>query len=132
MVVTRAWRFSRVLQIGIFVSLFALAVSSRGLHWAEIVVVGVTVTFLSVAILGFASAQLRTGVYEEQGALTVKSAFASDHIPLSELAGFEWRREGLAKVVYARLTTGRLVCLPLVQGQVVVWDGGRTRDIIGV
>ena len=46
---------------------------------------------------------------------------------------FEHQRQGTHDIVYVRLTDGnRRRLTNLLQGQRVLWDGGETKDIVGV
>jgi hypothetical protein len=74
------------------------------------------------------------GVYEVEDGIVAMSLFlGSTHYDWTQLASFEHRRRGTHDFVYARLTDGnRRRLLNVLQGQRVVWDGGETRNIVGV
>jgi hypothetical protein len=76
---------------------------------------------------------VKQGLYESELGLTCVHFYGSLVLPWDEIAAFEHRKAGTWDRVYARLRDGRFRPLPTVlQGQRVVWDGGETRDIVGV
>lgn len=76
---------------------------------------------------------VRSGVYERDDGITLRSLFGSTHYGWDDLDRFEHQRRGTHDIVYARLTDGsRRRLTNLLQGQRVLWDGGETRDIVSV
>jgi hypothetical protein len=76
---------------------------------------------------------VKGGVYEKDDGITLRSLFSSAHLGWGDLDRFEHQRRGTHDFVYARLTDGSRRRVPeALQGQRVIWDGGETRDIVGV
>jgi hypothetical protein len=69
------------------------------------------------------------GVYECENGLWCRTGLGGFLLPWEALAGFE--HEGRA-VYAARKSGGRARLLPVLQGVDVIWEAGRTRDIVGV
>jgi hypothetical protein len=58
---------------------------------------------------------------------------STDTGPWEDVVEFDHRRAGTWDRVFAKLADGRARVVPAVlQGQRVAWDGGETRDIVGV
>jgi hypothetical protein len=75
----------------------------------------------------------RYGVYEGAKGIAVRRYFSKWSADWTELAGFEHQRIGTHDFAYARLNDGsRRVLSGVLQGQRVVWNGGETRDIVGL
>jgi hypothetical protein len=76
---------------------------------------------------------VKQGLYESETGLTCVHWFGSYVLPWPEVVEFDHRRAATWDRVYAKRTDGRLRLLASVlQGQRVVWEGGETRDIVGV
>jgi hypothetical protein len=108
----------------------ALAFGSRDTNWTIMLVLGACLIVIAVWANVVA---VKSGVYERDDGITLRSLFGSTHYGWGDLDRFEHQRRGTRDIVYARLTDGsRRRLTNLLQGQYVLWDGGQTTDIVAV
>jgi Bacterial PH domain len=76
---------------------------------------------------------VKQGLYESEVGVRCVTFYGTCILPWADLVEFDHRRAGTWDRVYAKLADGEVKVLPAVfQGQRVVWDGGETRNIVGV
>ena len=124
---TRATTLLLTVLYGIIWLLLAV---SRGESSWPVVVAGGCLLLAILVWWNFVSAFV--GVYEVAGGIVARGPWRDRWFDWAELSGF-YDQLGTKDVVYARLRSGsRCKLSNLLQGQRVVWEGGETRDIVGV
>lgn len=92
--------------------------------------VGTAVCVLGVLWLTKRARQL--GIEVTHNGIVVHNTYVTSRLTWAEIAGFDTRRWMVNREVGIRLKEGRRVRTSLLQGRVVTWKGGKTRDIISV
>jgi hypothetical protein len=99
-------------------------------NWTVVILLGVWVLIIAVWANVLA---VTAGLYEDESGILIRSPFRATRYEWTQLAGFEHAPSGTHDYVFARLTDGRRHRLAnVLQGQRVLWDGGQTKDIVGV
>lgn len=76
------------------------------------------------------SARLGIGIVDD--GIVAYGAFWSKHVQWGEVAGFDTQRWVINQEVGVKLANGERVRTTLLQGRVVAWHGGKTRDILSI
>lgn len=109
---------------------FAMAFGLPGATWTLMIIVGVW--FITIDVWGNVGAA-KGGLYESDEGIVLRLFFKTVEYGWEKVDGFGHQRKGTHDLVYVRLTDGsRRVVRNVLQGQRVIWDGGETRDIVGV
>lgn len=74
----------------------------------------------------------RLGIDIVEDGIVAYGAFWSKHVPWDEIAGFDTQRWVINQEVGVKLANGERVRTSLLQGRVVAWHGGKTRDILSI
>jgi hypothetical protein len=107
-----------------------LAFGSHHTNWILMIALGV---FLIAMALWANVLAATAGVHEEESGILLRSLVNTSRYEWNQLTGFCDARKGTHDYVYAELADGsRRRLTNVLQGQRVVWDGGETRDIVGV
>lgn len=107
-----------------------LAFGSHSTNWTLMIALGV---FLLVMAVWANLLAVTAGVHEEKNGILLRSLVSSSRYEWNQLTGFYDVRKGTHDYVYAELLDGsRRRLTNVLQGQRVIWDGGETRDIVGV
>jgi hypothetical protein len=72
------------------------------------------------------------GVEVRQNDIVVFGPFGTKHVPRDEVAGLGTHRWSINTIVDLKLVDGRTLNTNLIQGASVVWNGGKTVDILSV
>lgn len=108
----------------------ALAFGPAKTNWTFMILLGAWMIVIYVWANVIAA---KGGLYESDKGIVLRLLFKSVGYGWEDVDGFEHQRIGTHDFVYVRLTGGsRRVVRNVLQGQRVIWDGGETRDIVGV
>jgi hypothetical protein len=72
------------------------------------------------------------GVEVRQNDIVVFGPLGANHVPWNEVAGLGTHRWSINTIVDVKLVDGRTLNTNLIQGAPVVWNGGKTVDILSV
>jgi hypothetical protein len=105
-----------------------MAFGMSGAGWRLMAVMGVCVAAAWVNVIA-----VKGGLYENDEGIVLKFLFRSLEYRWDDVDQFEHRLMGTHDYVYVRLVDGscRRV-INMLQGLRVIWDGGETKDIVGV
>jgi len=74
----------------------------------------------------------RVGIEVGQDGIVVYGPFMTRRVRWSKVAGLATHRWSINQVVDVKLSDGRTLNTNLIQGAPVIWNGGRTKDILSV
>jgi hypothetical protein len=107
-----------------------LAFGSPKTNWTLMIFLGAGL----IVVYGWANVgAAKGGLYESDEGIALRLLFKNVEYGWGEVEAFGHQRRGTHDLVYVRLSDGsRRLVMNVLQGQRVIWDGGETRDIVGV